>query len=812
MHINTLWTGFGLAILLSLAGAEKARPAIVIFKDGFYIQGKVKQPRDYIVDPSGANFTVPMAGGYYYVDDGVRRVIFSPGQVHEVLDDPKGAKTPMQLRRTGTSLVGDSILPGWELEHVGNFDSKWERVVTVYISKTQKRINLLQRMTFLTPRLARVDTMKYDWLPYYFTSELEPKVVRPLLDSYYMDQKNMKESEKRLNIIRFYYEAGWVDEAGEELEKFIKAFPALEKDAASHRESIRARQAGRLVDDIVQAYKVGQYAEVQEGLERYTRNDLGKVLEPKQQAQIQEIKNKLETSQAKLKDAPKLLTTLVKHVAAPDRPFFTQAGKTIAGELNLDTLGRLETFLVYAEQFQREIKQKRKHSQKAEEVLALAITGWLQGNSVAEPDVKTAVQLWQARQMVLEYQKTSEQAARKQLLESFIKENPGFGADVLAQLIRMLSPPEPFEKIDAKLGAQKPMEMKIEVEGPAQGQAYHLQLPPGYHHNRPYPVLILLHAAAEKPGTMLTRFSDLAARHGFILAAPVWGKGFKFSYSYSPREHAIVTECIRDLRRRFQVDSDRVFMFGWRQGGTMAFDVGLSHPDLFAGVVTVNGSPKFFSARYWPNGQYLPFYAVEGDFNSNNPKTHRTLFKDWIRWGYPSLYVEYKGRASEWFTAELPTVFDWMSRKRRLNPARQLGRDGEEFKSMRQCDNHFYWLTTSEVLPKCLNSYEDWKVRTPPATMQARIATGNELIVKKGGVASKTDIWNQINVRAFGVRNLSIWLGPKMIDYTKKVQLRVNGSATVPRLVQPSLPILMEQFYQQGDRQRLYFARLDVRF
>jgi len=63
------------------------------------------------------------------------------------------------------------------------------------------------------------------------------------------------------------------------------------------------------------------------------------------------------------------------------------------------------------------------------------------------------------------------------------------------------------------------------------------------------------------------------------------------------------------------------------------------------------------------------------------------------------------------------------------------------------------------------------------------------------------------------VRNLkqvSVWLGRDMVDFTKPVNINVNN---VPRWInkeiKPHLATLMEDFYPRGDRQRLFFARVD---
>jgi hypothetical protein len=82
-------------------------------------------------------------------------------------------------------------------------------------------------------------------------------------------------------------------------------------------------------------------------------------------------------------------------------------------------------------------------------------------------------------------------------------------------------------------------------------------------------------------------------------------------------------------------------------------------------------------------------------------------------------------------------------------------------------------------------------------------------------VAFKNDAWNQINVRTSGVNQVTVSIGPKMIDWDLPVHFRVNGFSlreVKDRLIQPSLATLLEDFYAQGDRQRLIYAKLEARF
>src|SRR5262249_5815823 len=180
-------------------------------------------------------------------------------------------------------------------------------------------------------------------------------------------------------------------------------------------------------------------------------------------------------------------------------------------------------------------------------------------------------------------------------------------------------------------------------------------------------------------------------------------------------------------------------------------------------------------------------------------------FQFWVRCGYNVLYVEYKGRGPEWFAAELPVLFDWMDRKKRARPMRELGLlpagggPGEEVRTMRPTDGRFYWRSSSALYSDFQNEVVNggWVRQVKTATLQANIFPSNLI---------------HLNVR--GVRQVSIWFAPGMIDFGKPVTVRVNmqelrNSKSQP--VQPSLETLLEDFYRNGDRQRLFLAKVDVK-
>jgi hypothetical protein len=209
----------------------------------------------------------------------------------------------------------------------------------------------------------------------------------------------------------------------------------------------------------------------------------------------------------------------------------------------------------------------------------------------------------------------------------------------------------------------------------------------------------------------------------------------------------------------------------------------------------MSAQPRLFTQTYWRNAQYLPFYVMSGDIAGEYTKMNQRIFDQWIPRGYPSLFVVYRGRGAEWFEAEIPYMFDWMSRKKREVAFPELGRSagpgGEEFQTMRSTDNRFYWLSTDSINEKYLNE-TTWSNRVVPATMQARIAEGNQIIIQTRGL-----------------KQLTVWLGRGMVDFEKPVTVRINGNTMLNnRPIKPSLRTLLEDFQARGDRQRLFLVEL----
>lgn len=827
------------ALPVLLLAATRLPADVVFLKDGTALHGKVKRQTTNFVDPaSGQVIEVGRIGGFFMIDDGPRRIVFSHRQVQEV-DEREIGGDLLTLRMPFTRVDNFRIPSAFRILDDPPFDSKWSR--TVKMELPSGVIEVVQRLVLLTPYYGRVEFQRYPWSPCFLTRELPETVLRELL----LQHPDLKPTggpddiDRRLRLVRFFVQAQFYDAAERELNRLQKEMPQAAERLAASRANLRKVRTSVFFEDLERAHQVGQHQLAQAALD-YLLHSKEPAADDEILSKARALKARYDTANEQLATARRQLGELAASLeGVSQHALLREAASTIATEVTYESLDRLEAFVSMARQLQRDREQQRQPSQRPEEVLALAITGWLLGTSAAEAKVETAARLWRARQFVLAYQRTPSAFDRESMLQTYHQEEPA-GCDEMDRLIRTLPPPEPFPVLggawpvvagcwlhSGALAAGlwpsslapwplacsywpgsrpvTPGVLRLTARPwPPLGSdrpavTYLLQLPPEYHHHRPWPVLIVLHHhLGDTPELMLRRWASLAARHGYLLVAPVWYSGDPRGYRYTAAEHGSVLQVVRDLRQRFQVDSDRVFLAGWGEGANMAYDVGLSHPDQFAGVIPIGGRPAKYARSYWRNAQYLPFYVVDGDVNGEGPGDNRRQFQHWVPKGYPALYVEYKGRALEWFAGELPFIFEWMSRKKRAFPFPELGKTGlptgEEFQCLRPTDNHFYWLSADELDSRLQVEEARWTAKVFPAALQARIIEGT-----------------QLNVVAKGFKRVTVWLGLGMIDFDKSLTVRLNGRVVaVNRKVRPSLATLLEDFARRGDRQRLFWAKLDL--
>src|SRR5262249_28456141 len=108
MKIRILLATLGLCVP-TVARAQVAEDALVIFKDGFTVTGKVRQQRTFDVEDK-VRISVPH--GFLYIDDQIRRIVFTPtaSQVIDVKKTDPIDKDHVILTKPHSSARADKIL------------------------------------------------------------------------------------------------------------------------------------------------------------------------------------------------------------------------------------------------------------------------------------------------------------------------------------------------------------------------------------------------------------------------------------------------------------------------------------------------------------------------------------------------------------------------------------------------------------------------------------------------------------------------------------------------------------------------------
>jgi pimeloyl-ACP methyl ester carboxylesterase len=239
------------------------------------------------------------------------------------------------------------------------------------------------------------------------------------------------------------------------------------------------------------------------------------------------------------------------------------------------------------------------------------------------------------------------------------------------------------------------------------------------------------------------------------------------------------------------MDTDRVFLSGHSMGGDAAWDLGLAHPDLWAGVIPIVALSDRYCSRYWENAKLVPYYFVCGQLDGTRMVVNARDFDRYLERGYNVTVVEYMGRGHEHFSDEIQRLFDWMDRFKRDFFPREFS-----VHTMRPWDNFFWWVELSGLPPQAMVDPIDWP---PPAG--ARPVNTKAKLTATGGMNVST-----------GAGQATVWLSPEAVNFGQRVNVVVNGRRvnSAEPFVEPNLETLLEDVHLRGDRQHPFWAKLEA--
>ena len=119
---------------------------------------------------------------------------------------------------------------------------------------------------------------------------------------------------------------------------------------------------------------------------------------------------------------------------------------------------------------------------------------------------------------------------------------------------------------------------------------YRVTLPRGYRAEREYPLLII--CSTKEYGSYGQQFEDSELEN--LIVADISGRGVTMG-SYIGE--AAILSALRDLRQKFRVDENRIYIGGYSNGASAALAVAEAYPHLFAGVYALSGRAEIKKMR-----------------------------------------------------------------------------------------------------------------------------------------------------------------------------------------------------------------------
>ena len=750
------------------------------------------------------------------MDNGLKRTFFS---VNDVANKGESNLSDLEVEifqrvNDNNDNQGNGILMS-----VGNFDPFGHRTIMVRIptkSGGSKIVPVIQGITKITPLWTEVQTLitgdqrinSERWDMRLATSSIPADVLHNLLHSA-IDPDNPLE---RLDIVDFYVSAEQYRRAIEEHAQIERDFPDVKQNFKANRLELQQAYGRSVLREARFRESVGQFTLASQMASAIDTSEMSPVIQEDFQLFLQEeilqVEQKIQQTRTELIDRARKF--IAKH---QNKAEIVNACERLASELETNlsraNLDRLATYQ----------RLKDGGGLTPEQQMAYAISGWILGSNNATPNMGTAQSLFTVRDLVHEFLRPATPGRRVQIIQE-LKNYEGGEPAFLAAIINNMTPPKAPDL--SNYTGETPLEFETSFKGTvAQGQTiqkfrYLVQLPPDYDPHRKYPCLLTLRAEnsteeqlerwAGKFNPRLGVRTGQAIRHGYIVVSLDWKRPGQTTYEYSAAEHKAILGCMRGMLKRFSIDSDRFFITGHGSGADAAYDVAISHPEHWAGVIGIAGKIAKYPIQYKRNAHLgLNIYSVVGTKDHGNISASADAWNLWLKsntWRDNKsarfnrcTVVEYVGRLAEPFFEEFPSIMDWCDVNRRSWPDLQ----GCQFdcKILRPWDN-YYWFMEFHGLPE--------KNTMRPSNWPADGRGFNPL--KLRAKLSITDKANKFVVEPARTGDgMTIWLSPDFIDFQKRIEI---DRANVKEFKKPSSEIILQDVLRRGDRKRPFWQKIDI--
>ncbi len=305
-------------------------------------------------------------------------------------------------------------------------------------------------------------------------------------------------------------------------------------------------------------------------------------------------------------------------------------------------------------------------------------------------------------------------------------------------------PSGPCTLPDRHYDRQKPGTTLRGMTAPSlEGTPYMVHVPLDYRGGQPFPLLIYLSGGAGQAFDAALSAQDVIEHSGFLAVYPNAGGAMW----WEEKPTAMVHDLLLEILRTYNVDTNRVYLAGFSNGGSAALYYGTLWPDRWAAIAALMGA-----GVNSPSGEVLPLKNVlnvpmlylHGDKDTLIPSSASVTTYDELRGLHPRVPPELhilKGRGHEITLSE---------------------DDGFTMPFL----EHF----TRNPFPRNI------AMKITSLTYPRRYWV--EVLEKDGGAAEVEGRIlpdNSVEIRTKSVRRLRLLLRPELFDLPAAVRVRING-------------------------------------
>jgi len=334
--------------------------------------------------------------------------------------------------------------------------------------------------------------------------------------------------------------------------------------------------------------------------------------------------------------------------------------------------------------------------------------------------------------------------------------------------------------------------------------------PEDYEPGKKWPLLIMMHGHAGTGRAMMPWYRPHAEKHGWLLCAPfAHTENASTGWGSTEPERSNPLSALEEMKRLYNVDTDRVVLAGCCMGGHGAWETGMLYADRFCALYATIGGPRIINFGYVDNLLHLPVFTYAG--LEDDPllvwNIHRAA--QWINEaGGTARVKDFPELAHDVVPEEDDRFLEWVENKRRDLYPKKIVHHVNRLEHARAC-----WLEIERFRGTPFDPYKRKQVplkRRPKDEWELRERYVEWIRAKTPGVTAEIEDGNRIRVTARGLSRLAFYLSDRLVDLDEEVRITVNGRTRYKDVPARSVRFLVTHAASCVDPKRAFACKVSV--